>query len=279
MTIRRPIPVDEMLGRMRGRAANSSPPSSSVRQPTTAKTIPKTPVRVWSPAEIWQPLEPPTYAIGGLVLSGNLALLVAYGSSFKSWMAIDLLVAKATGSKWLGLFDCEAAPALLVDWENDDYEDRRRFQADARARGLEGPVDGVHMVSLPSFFFTSKDFESIARDLAAKHKLIVWDTLSAGSPDVEENDTRFAVPLNILKRIGPELGCKYEWYAPSQRAYRRTSTGWQVRKWQIEASRFAPGKPPFFNLHSASVWRPETGLPRTTTPKRDPGPTSLDRDA
>lgn len=32
MTVRRPIPVDELLGRMRGRAANTPPPPSSVRE-------------------------------------------------------------------------------------------------------------------------------------------------------------------------------------------------------------------------------------------------------
>lgn len=165
--------------------------------------------KVWTPEEIWAPLPPPEYAIGGLLLKGNLALICAYGSSLKSWIEIDLLIAKASGERWLELFPCEPSPVLLVDWEADDWEDRRRFQADAKARGIAGPIPGVHMVSLPPFFFTSSDFEATVRELAKTYKLICFDTLSAGSPAIDENDPRFAAGLNILKRIGPEMGCTF----------------------------------------------------------------------
>jgi hypothetical protein len=165
--------------------------------------------KVWTPEEIWAPLPDPDYAIGGLLLKGNLALVCAYGSSFKSWLEIDLLLAKASGGKWLGMFDCTEGPVLLIDWESDDWEDRRRFQAVAKARGMKTPVPGVHMISLPQLFFNSPDFEATVRDLAATYKLICFDTLSAGSPGVEENDTRFAAGLNVLKRIGPQMGCTF----------------------------------------------------------------------
>lgn len=165
--------------------------------------------KVWTPEEIWAPLPDPEYAIGGVLLKGNLALICAYGSSLKSWLEIDLLVATGLGAMWLEMFPCEPGPVLLVDWESGDWESRRRFQAVAKARGVVGPVAGVHMISLPAFFFTSVDFEAVIRDLAKVYRLICFDTLSAGSPDVEENDTRFAGGLNILKRIGPEMGCTF----------------------------------------------------------------------
>lgn len=165
--------------------------------------------KIWQPEEIWAPLPPPDYAIGGLLLKGNLALICAYGSSLKSWLEIDLLIAKASGGEWAELFPCTEGPACLVDWEADDWEDRRRFQANAKARGLAGPVRGVHMISLPPFFFTSAEFEPTVRELAKTFSLICFDTLSAGSPDIEENDTRFASGLNVLKRIGPATGCTF----------------------------------------------------------------------
>lgn len=165
--------------------------------------------KVWTPAEIWAELPAADYAIGGLLLKGNVALVCAYGSSFKSWLEIDLLIAKASGGKWLDMFDCEAGPVLLIDWESDDWEDRRRFQAVSRARGIVGKVDGVHMISLPQFFFNSPDFEATITELASQYKLICFDTLSAGSPGVEENDTSIAAGLNILKRLGPKTGCTF----------------------------------------------------------------------
>ncbi len=165
--------------------------------------------KVWTPDEIWAPLPAADYAIGGLLLKGNLCLVCAYGSSFKSWLEIDLLIAKASGGKWLGMFDCDPGDVLLVDWESDDWEDRRRFQAVSKARDLKGPVKGVNMISLPQLFFNSPDFESTVREWASQYKLICFDTLSAGSPGMEENDTRFAAGLNILKRIGPQYGCTF----------------------------------------------------------------------
>ena len=164
-------------------------------------------LRIWTPEEIWEPLPPPSFAIGGLLMKGDTMMVCAYGSSLKSWMEIDLLIAKASGGKWLGIFQCEPSPVLLIDWESGSWEARRRFQAVARARGIVGAVPGVHMISLPDMYFPSPTFEPTIRELAATFKVICFDTLSAGSPDMDENDARFAKGLNVAKRVCSPLEC------------------------------------------------------------------------
>ena len=172
-------------------------------------TGPASRFRIFSAEEIWADLPTPEYAIGGVLMKGNLGLLCAYGSSLKTWAEVDLLIAKACGGEWLGRFKCEKGRVLLVDWESGEYEARRRFQAVSRGRGIDGPVDGVELLTMPDLFMTSADFEAEVTTLALGRALICFDSLSAGSVDVDENDPRFAKGLQILKRVASATGCAF----------------------------------------------------------------------
>lgn len=170
---------------------------------TPSAVVPRPRYRVLGPDEIFAPLPEAQYTVGGLLRRANLALVVAFGSSLKTWAAVDLLIAVATGGKFLERFDCPApCPALAVDWESGEEELRRRIQGDARARGLSFPVAGVHIVTMPDVFFTSPDFEAWLDEIAARFKFIVFDSLAAGSLDIDENDARFAKGLQICRRVG-----------------------------------------------------------------------------
>lgn len=163
--------------------------------------------REWTMDEIWAPLEPPVWVVKGLLLQANVGLLVAYGSSFKTWEMVDIALAVATGGEALGRFPCARGRALIVDWESGDYELRRRFQAVAKGRGHHGPVPGVSFITMPDLFFTSKDFEVELEKLCQSRAIICFDSLAAGSVDVEENDSSFAQGLQACKRVAARSGC------------------------------------------------------------------------
>ena len=163
--------------------------------------------REWTMEEIWAPLEPPVWVVKGLLLQANLGLLVAYGSSFKTWEMVDVALAVATGGDALGRFPCVKGRALIVDWESGDYELRRRFQAVAKGRGHHGPVPGVSFITMPDLFFTSKDFEVELEKLCQGRAIVCFDSLAAGSVDVEENDSAFAQGLQACKRVASRTGC------------------------------------------------------------------------
>jgi 5S rRNA maturation endonuclease (ribonuclease M5) len=163
--------------------------------------------RIWTPEEIWKQLEPPDYVVDGLLVRGSLALIVAYGSSLKTWVLEDGALSVATGGQWMARFDTKKAPALIVDFESGDYELRRRAHRLARGRELQIPIDGFAFITMPSLNLASDAFFDALGPLAKKYGFIGIDSLAAGSGGIDENDTRFATSLNRLKAIAAESGC------------------------------------------------------------------------
>lgn len=186
------------------------PPLSSVPPPSGQQVVPPERYKIWTPTEIYAPIPPPEYVIAPLLRKANLALVVAFGSSLKTWAMVNAATAVATGTRFLDRFECPVAgETLIVDWESGDEELRRRLQADAVARAVPMPVPGVTFVTMPNLFFTSDDFEVEITKLAEGKKLVQLDSLAAGSTDVEENDARFAQPLQVMKRVATKTGTSF----------------------------------------------------------------------
>lgn len=167
------------------------------------------PWRIWTAEELYAPVPPIDWLITGILPKGSVALLVAYGASLKSWLALDLVDSVGAGRQWLGRFDVRKGTALLIDYEAGQYEVRRRLQAIARGRDHVGPVEGVECVTMPPTFLADPAFARIVEELARTRTIIIIDTLAAGSPGADENDARFAAPLNTLKAIAERTGCTF----------------------------------------------------------------------
>lgn len=165
------------------------------------------PIRIWTPEQIWAPIPPAAYTIDGILRQANLALVTAFGSSLKTWLLVDAVVAVATGTDFLGRFACGCpGESLILDWESGQEELRRRLQLVSRGRGLVGPVPGVSFVTMPDLYFTSPRFEEELTSLARGKRLVAFDSLAAGSVGVDENDARFATGLQSCKRVAEATG-------------------------------------------------------------------------
>ena len=155
---------------------------------------------------IFAPLEPPDYLVAGLLRRGSLCLIGGYGSSWKTWLALALLLAVASGRPWLGRFATKAGRATFLDWESGSYEMRRRIQALAAGMGIE-PVGNIDFATMPDIYMGTPNFEAAVRRLARLRALIIIDSLRAASPGAEENDSSMRAGLDQLRRIGEETGC------------------------------------------------------------------------
>jgi hypothetical protein len=161
-------------------------------------------------AAIFAPLPEPDYLVNGLIRRGSVVLLGGYGSSGKTWIAIDLLLAVGVGGQWLARFDTKLGQATFLDYESGTYELRRRLDRCARGRGLTEPEKAAISIScMPNVYMGQPDFEHRIGALAAERDLIVIDSLLAASPGVQENESTMRVGLDILRRVAELTSCTF----------------------------------------------------------------------
>lgn len=154
--------------------------------------------------DAWRPRPPPDYLIDRFLGRGKVGMVAAYGSSMKSWLLLSLALSVASGSPWLGQLPAKPGPVLYLDYENDESETGRRIA------GLSEPLDGFDLIVMPEISLTDPKFEKEIKRLVDHYRLICIDSLSAGSGgEVSENDSRFARPLQMMKRHAARSGCSF----------------------------------------------------------------------
>lgn len=184
------------------------PPPSGSEPKTKAKAEKPPRFVILGADEIAKPIPEDRWLFGGLIRRGSICLMVAHGSSLKSWMCGAAVLDCASGTTFLGRFTTLAAgPARYVDWEDGADEKRRRFQLLAAGNGTPGKFEGVSLVSMPNLFATHSDFEAQLTLLAEGQHLLILDSLAAMSPGVDENSSAFALPLQTAKRVAERTDC------------------------------------------------------------------------
>lgn len=189
-----------------------SPYSDSMAEESNVRPLPlrdrAAVFRLVGPADIFAPLETPDEVICRVLRRGSLLLLAAYGSSTKTWQALDAAVAVATGDRWLHRFPCKRGRVTILDYESGAYELRRRIQLVARGRGLVGPAPDLDFATMPAGYLGERRFEVALAGLAAERDVIVIDSLKAAST-TDENDSRIRRGLDGLRAIGERTGAGF----------------------------------------------------------------------
>lgn len=156
--------------------------------------------------ELYAPLETPTYTIDRIARKGSLALLGAYGSSAKTWMMTDAVVAVGAGLPWLFRYGCRQGPAGIIDYEQGLYETKRRVQALTGGRGLDR-VAGLKAVCMPKDIYLGQPkFVAALERFADGKELIGFDSLRAGSLG-DENDSTIRKGLDDCHGVAERTGC------------------------------------------------------------------------
>jgi hypothetical protein len=180
-------------------AATPPPHASTTRRPLFT---------IHGPDHIFAPLPPLEYAVGQLLPKSSLMILGGYGSSSKTWLALDMLCAVGAGDRWLGAFPCAAGLSTMIDYENGDRELRRRLQALAAGRALSR-IDGLQIAPMPGVYLHERRLEDELHRIADGASLIVLDSLRAASPLGDENDSAFRLGLDMLKRVAEHTACSF----------------------------------------------------------------------
>jgi hypothetical protein len=140
--------------------------------------------------------EPVDYLVSGLIPVSTVGMFVAMGSSLKTWTALDIARQVSKGAPWLDRFDTKQGRALVIDFESGMYELRRRIHllegGEVTNLGAWCYPDG-HRIDSPEFWKEVAKIDDL--------RFVVIDSLAAGAPGVDENDTNVAMPLKLAARF------------------------------------------------------------------------------
>lgn len=157
-------------------------------------------------------LRPPV--IHGLLRVGESMNVIAPSKLGKSWLVTDLALSLASGRPWLGTFQTEPGPVLLIDNELHSQTSANRIPKVAGARGipLEDIADAVFIENLRGRL---KDILSLApyfRQLRPGYfKITVLDAFYRFLPKGtdENSNANLAEIYNQLDWYADQIGCSF----------------------------------------------------------------------
>jgi hypothetical protein len=155
-------------------------------------------------------LRPPV--IHGLLREGETMNVIASPKTGKSWLTLDLAIAVATARPWLGRYQTEPGPVLIIDNELHRETSAHRIPKVAHARGVAmREIDERIFVDnlrgrLQDIFTLAPYFEALE---PGRFKVILLDAFYRFMPaGGDENDN--GTMANIYNRIdafADRLGC------------------------------------------------------------------------
>lgn len=203
------IPPEADAALLAEQDGRDAPPAKIIR-PNFGAAVAVPPFQLVGPAQgLWSPLEPITYAVGGLVPAASLVLVSGYSSSLKSWLAIEMAFARASGRPWLEHepFATERGAVTYMDREAGLYEIRRRLHAIRRPLDLvEDPLLDVCSFPAGGNIF-APEFKRRLTELAAERSMVFLDTLAAFAYGVDENTAAMAEGLGNLAEVVDATKC------------------------------------------------------------------------
>jgi hypothetical protein len=166
------------------------------------------PFPLMSLSVLTSPVEPPRCVVDPVIRCASLTLLGSYGGSGKTMLAIDAAISVAAGIPWMGTFRTFEGRALYLDYENGEYEMRRRFQAIAKGRGST-LSDRIAISCMPGTYMTDGSFEAELASVCEGRALVIVDTLKAANPGTDENDSNIRAGLDSMRRVAESTGAAF----------------------------------------------------------------------
>ena len=155
-------------------------------------------------------LRPPI--IEGLIRRGETMNVIAPPKTGKSWLAIDLAIAVATGRAWLGQYPTVKGDVLIIDNELHGETCANRIPKVAAARGVLVDEFADHLFvenvrgKLMNLFGLGEYFAHVE---AGRFKLVILDAFYRFLPrDTDENDNgSIAAMYSFIDSLADRLGC------------------------------------------------------------------------
>jgi len=156
----------------------------------------------------WMKENPRTWLIEGVIPEGTVGVCGASAKSGKTWVAVDLAIAVATGGKWLGRFPVhKPGPVVLYPGECGGAPLAQRFEAVQDSCSLEHVPNvycGSNIPNISNLVDLTVVREQILR---IKPVLVILDSIYLAIPDVDtKNIASVGAALYPLQQICNEVG-------------------------------------------------------------------------
>jgi len=152
------------------------------------------------------------WLVTGLMSRGGLTLLGAEPKSCKTWLAVEIAIAVATGTKVCGEFFAEHGTVAYFFAEDLDVQVRNRVRALMAARGVSPEtICNLYVCPRGQFLDITKN-EDLAWIIASCRKigrvdLVVLDPLRDISSAAEDKSDEMSPVMRRLRLIAELLGC------------------------------------------------------------------------
>jgi len=147
----------------------------------------------------------PRWLVEGLWSAGAVGVIGGAPKSAKTWLALEMAVAVASGRPCLGRYAVpQPGPALVFAAEDSPADVRERLEDLARARGAEFTALDVRLIVEPVLRLDRADHRARLRATVARHapRLLVLDPYVRLQCGVDENDaTEVSAILGALREL------------------------------------------------------------------------------
>ncbi len=153
----------------------------------------------------------PEEVIESVVRQGHKMMISGASKSGKSFLLIELAIALAEGTKWLG-FQCSKSKVLYINLEIDRNSLIHRFMDIYEALGIK--PKNAHSISIWNLRGSSKPLDELIPELIQKatHQaadVIILDPIYKVMMGDENNATDMAYLTNLIDKICYETGCTF----------------------------------------------------------------------
>jgi len=168
--------------------------------------------RIISVAELLgNPSKLPEEVIESVVRQGHKMMISGASKSGKSFLLIELAIALAEGTKWLG-FQCRKSKVMYINLEIDRNSLIHRFIDIYEALGIK--PKNAHSISIWNLRGSSKPLDELIPELIQKATLqgaevIILDPIYKVMMGDENNATDMANLTNLFDKICYETGCTF----------------------------------------------------------------------
>lgn len=173
------------------------------------------------------------WLVPSLIAKQSIGFVAGLPESRKSWCCIDLAVACATGTSWLGKFPTNQCRVLLVDQERSKSETQRRLKAVITGRDVTSAIikDALFVkCGTTTRIDLSHSFDAFRKEISdIRPELIIVDSLATFHTKEESNRMEIQQVMEAIKQLREEFKCSFIFiHHETKSAYQKRKEGGEV---------------------------------------------------